>query len=71
MLPAGRYVVIEGIEVSPTSVLEVGSGFVFVHGRACPMEDGSPGALICIMVATNARVAVHRNGRAKIVKEGE
>lgn len=65
MPQAGRYVVLEGIEMSPEHVLDVSSDFEFVHGRAAPMEDGGPGALVCIMVAEDARVVTYRNGRIK------
>lgn len=71
MFPPGRYVPLEGIEVSPQHVLEVSTDFYMVHSRACLLEDNTRGALICILVGENARVVTHRNGRTKIIKEGE
>lgn len=64
--PAGRYITLEGIEVTPEHVLEVeGSDFIIVHSRACTIRQGSPrkGALICILVKEGAQVKVCRNGR--------
>lgn len=69
--PAGRYVTLEGIEVSPNHVLEVSSVFTVVHSRACRLEDNTKGALICLFVKENARVVTRRNGRVKIIKEGD
>ena len=69
--PPGRYVTLEGIEVTPFHVLEVSSDFEVVHSRACTLRDNTSGALICIMVEENARVVTYRNGRTKIIKEGE
>lgn len=70
--PAGRYITLESIEVTPEHVLEVeGSDFIVVHSRACTIReggglaDGVKGALICILVKEGAQVTTHRNGRIK------
>lgn len=68
--PPGRYVTLEGIEMSPHHVLEVSTDFEVVHSRACVLRDNTPGALICIMVMEDAEVITYRNGRIiKIIKE--
>jgi len=69
--PPGRYVTLEGVEVSPEHILEVSTEFIVVHSRACTLRDNTPGALICILAKENARVATYRNGRVKVWKEGE
>lgn len=71
--PPGRYVILEGIETTPQHVLEVSSEFIVAHSRAFTLWDGTPGALICILVGEDARVVTYREGnpKPKIIKEGE
>lgn len=70
--PPGRYATLEGIEMTPFHVLDISTDFHVVHSRACPMENGEKGALICILVGENARVVKYRDGKiVEIIKEGE
>lgn len=71
IFPPGRYVVVEGVEVSVSHVLEISTPFTIVHSRACKLEDNSDGALVALLVGEDARVVTIRSGREKIWKEGK
>ena len=63
--PAGRYRVIEGIEIKPSDVLDVDGPFVFVYGRPCRSWDGDKASLIALLVGEKVIIKVVRNGKAK------